>query len=351
MTIPTRPLGRNGPQVPAIGFGAMSIGGAYGNPGSKEDKLKVLDRAWEIGQHFWDTADIYADNEDVIGEWFKKTGKRSDIFLATKFGLKFTPDFVQSEHSDPEYVRAACEKSLKRLGVETIDLYYCHRVDDKTPIEKTIEAMVELKRYVQSLLIFLLDEIELLTCIFFLLSSQGKIRYLGLSEVSGSTIRRAHAVHPISAVQVEYNLCCLDIESPQFAVLETCRELGIAVIAYSPVGRGLLTGQIKSFDDLPERDFRRLRPRYSRENFPKILKLVAAIDAIAKTHGCTPAQVCLAWLLAQGEEVIPIPGTRTAQRMEENTAAADIKLTPDEVKQLRATAEACELTGDRYPTA
>ena len=181
--------------------------------------------------------------------------------------------------------------------------------------------------------------------------SQGKIRHLGLSEVSAATIRRAHAVHPIAAVQVEYSLFCLDIESPQFEIMNTCRELGISIIAYSPVGRGLLTGQIKSFDDLPEHDFRRLTPKYSRENFPAILKLVAEVESLATKHNCTPAQVCLAWLLAQGEEVIPIPGTRTIQYLDENTAAVDIQLTSDEVKHLRLTAEATELPGDRYPTA
>ncbi|KAK0649102.1 NADP-dependent oxidoreductase domain-containing protein [Cercophora newfieldiana] len=326
MAPPTRPLGRNGPQVPAIGFGAMSIGGAYGQKDTTEEKLKVLDRAWEIGQRFWDTADIYADSEDRIGEWFKKTGKRDDIFVATKFGLVFTPSLEQTERSDPEYVRSACEKSLQRLGVETIDLYYCHRVDSKTPIEKTIEAMVQLKK-------------------------EGKIRYLGLSEVAAADIRRAHAVHPISAVQVEYSLFSLDIESPQYDVLRTCRELGISLVAYSPVGRGLLTGQIRSFDDLGEHDFRRFAPRYSRENFPAILKIVDEAETIAKKHGCTPSQVCLAWLLAQGEEVIPIPGTRTIKYLEENTAAADLKLTPEEVSQLRAFAEASEVKGDRYPAS
>lgn len=183
------------------------------------------------------------------------------------------------------------------------------------------------------------------------MNSQGKIRHLGLSEVSASTIRRAHAVHPIAAVQVEYSLFYFDIESPQYDILKTCRELGISVVAYSPVGRGLLTGQIKSFDDLDEKDFRRLTPKYSRENFPVILKLVAEVETLAKTHNCTPAQVCLAWLLAQGEEIIPIPGTRTIKYLEENTAAADLRLTPEEIKQLRATAEATELPGDRYPTA
>ncbi|KIM97071.1 hypothetical protein OIDMADRAFT_44030 [Oidiodendron maius Zn] len=322
MTI-TRRLGRNGPHVTAVGLGTMSIGGAYGQQNTVEDKLKVLDRAHDIGEVFWDTADAYLDSEDVIGQWFKKTGKRSDIFLATKFGLDYSTG-LQVERSNPEYVKLACEKSLKRMGTETIDLYYCHRVDGKTPIEKTIEAMVELK-------------------------NEGKIRYLGLSEVSASTLRRAHAVHTITAVQVEYSPFCLDIESPKTEVLKTCRELGISVIAYSPMGQGLLTGQIKSFDDLPESDIRRLTPKYSRENFPKILDLVAKISAVAKRHKCTVSQVCLAWLLAQGEDIIPIPGTRTIKYLEDNTNAIDVKLTKEEVAELRRYAEGTELIGNRYP--
>ncbi|KAH8819153.1 NADP-dependent oxidoreductase domain-containing protein [Xylogone sp. PMI_703] len=321
----TKPLGRNGPQVTAIGFGAMSIGGAYGQKDTLEDKLKVLDKAHEIGETFWDTADVYFDSEEIIGKWFKRTGKRSDIFIATKFGLVFE-NGAQAERSDPAYVKAACAKSLEKLGIETIDLYYCHRLDSVTPVEKTIEAMVELKR-------------------------EGKIRYLGLSECSANDIRRAHAVHPISAVQIEYSPFCLDIESPNTNVLKTCRELGISVIAYSPVGRGLLTGQIKAWEDLPENDFRRITPKYSKENFPKILDLVDKIGRVAKVHNCTVAQVCLAWLLAQGEEVIPIPGTRTIKYLEENTRAAEIKLTDEEVKELRKYADACELIGDRYPSS
>ncbi|KAK3385892.1 NADP-dependent oxidoreductase domain-containing protein [Podospora didyma] len=328
MSTPTRVLGRsaNGPLVPALGFGAMSIGFAYGGTRTVEEKLAVLEHAWKIGQRFWDTADVYSDSEERIGEWFKKTGKRADVFLATKFSLDYT-NMIQTVRSDPEYVRFACERSLKKLGVETIDLYYCHRVDGKTPIEKTVEAMVELK-------------------------NEGKIKYLGLSEVSAATIRRAHAVHPIAAYQVEYSPFCLDIEKPETNVLETCRELGITVVAYSPIGRGLLTGQIKSYDDLPEDDFfRRHTPKYSRENFPKILELVTKFDAVAKVHNATAAQVCLAWLLAQGDDIIPIPGTRTIKYLDENAGALKTQLTPEEVKELRRAAEETDIPGTRYPEA
>ncbi|EXJ62338.1 alcohol dehydrogenase [Cladophialophora yegresii CBS 114405] len=323
MSTPTRTLGRNGPQVTAIGFGAMSIGGAYGQKDTEAEKLAVLDRAHAIGERFWDTADVYFDSEDIIGKWFEQNPeKRKDIFLATKFGLQFTEDFQQSESSDPEYIREACERSLKRLGVETIDLYYCHRVNRETPIETTIQALVELKK-------------------------QGKIRYIGLSEVSPTTLCRACAVHQVSALQVEYNPFVLDIEKND--LLRTCRELGVAVVAYSPVGRGFLTGQIKALDDLPANDFRRLAPKYSPENFVKIMNLVHKFQAVAKNHGATPAQACIAWLMTQGEDIIPIPGTRTTKYLEENTAAASLKLTGQEVQELRAAVDASEIPGDRYP--
>ncbi|KAK5995398.1 Aldo-keto reductase str7 [Cladobotryum mycophilum] len=321
--VATRQLGRNGPQVSAIGLGLMSLGGIYGQKDSVEERLKFLDHAHEIGEVFWDTADVYVDSEDIIGEWFKRSGKRDDIFLATKFALT-NDNGVRGVSSDPVYVKQACEKSLKRLGVDTIDLYYCHRVDDKTPIEKTVQAMAELK-------------------------NEGKIRYLGLSECSAATLRRAHAVHPISALQVEYSLFFLDIESEATEILKTCRELGIAIIAYSPVGRGLLTGQVKKFEDLPENDFRRFIPKFQGENFNRILALTDSIKAVADKRKVTASQVSLAWLAAQGEDIISIPGTRTIKYLEENTNAIDITLTEDEVKELRKAAEATELAGDRYP--
>ncbi|KAL6406271.1 Aldo/keto reductase [Ilyonectria robusta] len=314
-TYPTRSLGRNGPQVPAIGFGAMSIGGAYGTPLAEvEEKLQVLDHAHAIGSRFWDTADVYGDCEDRIGDWFKHSGKRDDIFLATKFGLKYDANFQQSEHSDYDYVKSACEKSLSRLGVDVIDLYYCHCIDGKTPIEEIVRAMAELK-------------------------NEGKICFLGLSEVSAATIRRAHAVHPISAYQIEYSPFSLDIESEKLGILKTCRELGITIVAYSLIGRGLLTGQIKSYDDLDPTDHRRMFPRFSEANFPKIMALVDRFRAIADQHDCSVSQVCLSWILAQGDDIIPIPGTQKTKYLDLNHGAANIQLTADKLMELRHAAE------------
>ncbi|KAJ5142998.1 Aldo/keto reductase [Penicillium bovifimosum] len=325
MSLPTRTLGRNGPQVPAVGLGLMSLGSIYGYAGTLEEKVAFLEHAHSIGARFWDTADVYADSEDVVGEWVKKSGNRKDIFLASKFAIQY--DFnvgIQTVRSDPEYVKESCEKSLKRLGVETIDLYYCHRVDGVTPIEKTIEAMVELK-------------------------NQGKIKYLGLSECSAATVRRAHAIHPISAYQVEYSPFAVDIESDKTDLLKTCRELGIAVIAYSPVGRGILTGQIQSFNDLPETDFRRGMPKFAQEHFPKILQLVQGLKDVAKNHGSTPSQVAIAWLLAQGPDIIPIPGTKSIERVAENAASVHLQLSEKELSDIRELIQLTEIPGTRYP--
>ncbi|KAI9880984.1 MAG: hypothetical protein M1830_009478 [Pleopsidium flavum] len=324
--LPTRQLGKNGPQVTALGFGGMGLSAFYGKPTPDEERFGVLDRAYELGELHWDSADVYGDNEDLIGKWFKRTGKRNEIFLATKFGNVFTPDGNRTIKSDPEYVKEACAKSLKRLGIETIDLYYCHRLDGKTPIEKTVQAMAELKK-------------------------EGKIKYLGLSECSSTSLRRAHAIHPISAVQIEYSPFSLDIEDPQINLLSTCRELGVAVVAYSPLGRGFVTGQYKSRDDFEEDDFRRLSPRFSEENFPKNLKLVDEIAALAKSKGCTPGQLTLAWLLKQGNDIIPIPGTKKVKYLEENLAALKVDLSKDEVAEIRKAVENAEVHGGRYPEA
>lgn len=323
LSLPTRQLGKGGPQVTALGFGAMGLSAFYGKPESDEERFKILDRAYEMGERFWDSADIYQDSEDLIGKWFKRTGKRDDIFLVTKFAL-VSKDGARTVRSDPEYVKEACEKSLKRLGIPTIDLYYCHRLDGKTPVEKTVEAMAQLKK-------------------------EGKIKYLGLSEVSSASLRRAHAVHPISAVQIEYSPFTTDIESPDVALLKTCRELGVATVAYSPLGRGMLTGAYKSPADFEEGDFRSFSPRFSEENFPKNLKLVEEIKGVAKKKGCTPGQLTLAWLLAQGDDVIPIPGTKKIKYLEENLGALDIKLTSSENAEIRKAVENAEVHGQRYP--
>jgi aryl-alcohol dehydrogenase-like predicted oxidoreductase len=263
----------------------------------------------------------YGDSEVLLGKWFAANPeKRSDIFLATKFAV------IQSDHSinsSPEYCKQACEASLKRLGVSYIDLYYCHRVDGKTPIEKTVRAMAELK-------------------------NEGKIGYLGLSEVSSATLRRAHAVHPITAVQVEYSPFALEIESKQIDLLNTCRDLGVAVVAYSPLCRGILAGALKSPDDFEESDFRKYLPRFSPENFPKNLKLVDQVTALAETKGVTPSQLTLAWLLAQGDDIFPIPGTTKLDRLKENLGSIDVKLSKDEEQQIRKVSEEADVVGTRY---
>lgn len=323
--LPIRQLGKNGPEVTALGFGAMGLSAFYGKPESDEERFKILDKAYELGEHFWDSADIYMDNEDLIGKWFQRTGKRDEIFLATKFA-NVMKDGQMIQRSDPEYVAEACEKSLKRLGIPTIDLYYCHRLDGTTPVEKTVEAMAQLKK-------------------------EGKIKYLGLSEVSSTSLRRAYKVHPISAVQIEYSPYATDIESPDIELLKTCRELGVATVAYAPLGRGMLTGAYKSPADFEEGDFRKFAPRFSEENFPKNLKLADEIGAIARKKNCTPGQLSLAWLMAQGEDIIPIPGTKKIKYLEENVGALKVELTEEENKEVRKAVEGAEIHGGRYPPA
>ncbi|KAJ6589466.1 Aldo keto reductase [Mycena capillaripes] len=318
----TRNIG--GSTFSSIGFGAMGISGFYGEVESDEERFKVLDAAHAAGCTFWDTADAYADSEELIGKWFKRTGKRADIFLATKFG--FTAD--HSVDGSPKYAREAAKVSLAKLGVETIDLYYLHRADTKVPIELTVGAMAELVK-------------------------EGKVKHLGLSEVSASTLRRAHAVHPIAAVQVEYSPFTLDIEDPKINLLNTARELGVKIVAYSPLGRGLLTGQYKSPDDFDETDFRKYIARYNATNFPNILKLADGLKAIgAKYGGASGGQVALAWLLAQGDDIIPIPGTKKIKYLKENIAAATLTLSADDVQAVRdVAAKADAAQGARYPEA
>ncbi|EIW77950.1 Aldo keto reductase [Coniophora puteana RWD-64-598 SS2] len=320
MTFPTRKIGTD--NVSAIGFGGMGLSIAYGAVESDEERFKVLDAAHASGCTFWDTANVYGDNEDLIGKWFKRTGKRDEIFLATKFGVDFST--ARTVNGTPEACRTHLQRSLERLGVDKIDLYYLHRPDPEVPIEETVGAMAELVK-------------------------AGKVKYLGLSECSANTLRRAHKVHPIAAIQVEYSAFTLDIEG-ELNILKTARELGVKVIAYSPLGRGLITGQYKSPDDFEESDFRRMVPRYSKENFPNILKLADLLKKVGESYDATAGQVALAWLLAQGEDVIPIPGTKKIKYLNENLAAVSVKLGPEHVQEVRQLAEKADwANGARYP--
>jgi len=299
----------------------MGISAFYGTTESDEERFKILDAAFAAGCTHWDTANIYNDSEELLGKWFKRTGKRNNIFLATKFGITST-----GPRGDPEFVREQFATSLKRLGVDQIDLYYQHRVDPKIPIEVTVGAMAELVK-------------------------EGKVKYLGLSECSAKALRRAHAVHPIAALQIEYSPFVLDIEDPKVALLETARELGVTIVAYSPLGRGLLTGRYKSPDDFEPGDFRHTIPKYSAENFPKILDVVSRLEKIGEKHNATAGQVTLAWILAQGPEFVVIPGTKKIKYLEENAGASQIKLSAAEIAAVRQIAEESEIPGSRYSAA
>ena len=316
----TRRLGRNGPVVSAVGLGCMGMSQSYGQP-DEAGGVATIHRALDLGVTFLDTADIYGPftNEKLVGGAIH--GRRGEVFLATKCG--FVPGVdgrPGNVDGSPEHIRAACDASLQRLGVDTIDLYYLHRVDPRTPIEESVRAMAGLV-------------------------DKGKVRYLGLSEVSAKTLHRAQAVHPITAVQSEYSLWTRD---PETGVLPACRELGVGFVPFSPLGRGFFSGTVRTLEGLPADDFRRGIPRFQQGSLSENLRLVDRLAEFAREKGCTAAQLALAWLLAQGEDIVPIPGTKRRKYLEENAGAVDLELSPSDLARVEAAVPKASVVGERY---
>ncbi|KAJ9194329.1 hypothetical protein DTO164E3_7435 [Paecilomyces variotii] len=324
-SVPLRQLGKDGPSVPALGYGLMGLSGLYGKPPGDEERLKVLDRAFELGARFWDTADVYLDNQELIAKWFKRTGKRNEVFLASKFGIVMDLEKFQFKgiNSSAEYCKQTCEKNLQRLGVDYIDLYYAHRVNPATPIEQTMRAMAELQ-------------------------AEGKIKHIGLCEVNSNTLRRACKVAHVAAVQMEYSPFVLDVETEASGnLIQTCRELGVAIVCSSPLGRGMLTGAFMTKESISgEGDMRAKQfPRFQEENFKENVELVAQFKTFADKKGCTPSQLAIAWLLKQGDDVIPIPGTKKIKYLEQNWNALKVELSDGEQAEIRKFLESADIKG------
>jgi len=316
--IPTTELGKTGVKLGRIGLGCMMMSWATSNPPPREQSFQVLERAIQLGCNFWNTGEFYGDNEALLNEFLSKhPGQREKLFISVKAGLQ-----NMAPNGDPAFIKENIETNIKNLGFTYLDLYQCARVDPKVPIEVTIGAIAEKVK-------------------------EGKVRFIGLSECSVDTLRRACKVHPIAAVEIEYSPWVLDPETN--GMLEACKELGVGIIAYSPLGRGFLTGTIKKPEDLDPKDFRSHLPRFQGENFQKNIELVNEFEKVAKKKNVTPSQLCLAWILSRSPLVIPIPGTTKAERLESNLVAADITLTEDEKKDIQKVLDSCEVVGGRYP--